>query len=214
MPTLAITGATAPVRPGQTHPQATLIDDAGRRFTFPFMPREVAYDGGIPEWAQLARPGTRKPVLRRAGTTLRSMTLAALIARPDHQASVEDLLSDLGEIIKAARPVTFSAGPAAAGVWRITTAATKTELLREGDNAITRAVVDLVLTEVSDGPRPPVMAPKARPKYHVVKAGDTLKRIATRYYGTPAKWTAIATANKIRRAAQLKVGMRLKLPAG
>lgn len=218
MPAIAITAQTAPRPPGAVHPPAVLVADNGRRFAFPFMPREVDYAGGYPTWAQLGRPGGRKPLLKRAGTSLRTMALEALIARPDHQASVEDLLSDLGAIVKAGGRVTFSAGPAASGSWRIDGDAftTRTELLRQGDNAITRARVTLTLVEASDRTSAPAPHKRIKATTYRVRKGDTLARVSTRFYGTPAKWRIIADAQKpkLRRASQLKVGKVLRIPAG
>lgn len=50
--------------------------------------------------------------------------------------------------------------------------------------------------------------------YHVV-AGDTLSKIATKYYGDSGKWDAIYEANKdmMRSPGDLKVGQTLVIPA-
>lgn len=215
MPAIAIGSQTAARRPGQAHPKAALIDETGRRFVFPFMPREVDYAGGYPTWAQMPRPKL-KPILKRAGTNLRTIALEALIARLDHQDSVEDLLADLGAIVKAGQRVTFTGGPATAGVWRIDgdSFTTRTTGLRQGDNAITRATVAMTLIEASD--RGPIVPPPTkRPRTYRVKRGDTLGSIAQRFYGSRLKWRIIADAQhpKLRRASDLKVGAVLRLPA-
>jgi nucleoid-associated protein YgaU len=49
---------------------------------------------------------------------------------------------------------------------------------------------------------------------HVVQTGDTLSRIATRYYGDAKRWNEIVEANRevIPSPDRLAVGMTLKIP--
>jgi len=60
---------------------------------------------------------------------------------------------------------------------------------------------------------PPAAAPApAVPAYKTV-AGDTLKSIATKLYGKPEKWRALAATNPgVKPGAKLKPGLALKLP--
>jgi hypothetical protein len=56
---------------------------------------------------------------------------------------------------------------------------------------------------------------KARiPKTYRVKGGDTLSKIANKFYGDPHKWKIIADANRIRDRRHLKLGQVLKIPPG
>lgn len=50
-------------------------------------------------------------------------------------------------------------------------------------------------------------------KTYTVKRGDTLWAIAKKYYGSGAKYTKIATANKLKNPNLIKVGQKLKIPA-
>jgi len=52
-------------------------------------------------------------------------------------------------------------------------------------------------------------------KVHTVKAGDTLSEISAEYYGTCRKWPQILQANSssIRTPGELRVGMKLVIPA-
>ncbi|MBI5689704.1 MAG: LysM peptidoglycan-binding domain-containing protein [Verrucomicrobia bacterium] len=59
------------------------------------------------------------------------------------------------------------------------------------------------------GPTPPA---EPRPRTHVVQPGDTLEKIATRYYGSPERWQAIERANQAQLANGLRVGLELTLP--
>jgi LysM repeat protein len=51
-------------------------------------------------------------------------------------------------------------------------------------------------------------------KDYVVKAGDTLSRIARDVYGDPTKWTLIHDANRatVKYAGVIKIEQRLKIP--
>lgn len=50
-------------------------------------------------------------------------------------------------------------------------------------------------------------------KTYTVKRGDTLWAIAKKYYGNGAKYTKIASANKIKNPNSIKIGQKLKIPA-
>jgi nucleoid-associated protein YgaU len=60
----------------------------------------------------------------------------------------------------------------------------------------------------------PAPAPPPTPLVlrHTVARGETLYRIAGRYYGVGEKWMLIARANDIRRPADLRVGRVLLIP--
>jgi hypothetical protein len=53
-----------------------------------------------------------------------------------------------------------------------------------------------------------------RPKWHIVKKGENLKKIAGIYYRDPNKWKLISDANNIRDPRHLKINSRLKIPRG
>lgn len=51
------------------------------------------------------------------------------------------------------------------------------------------------------------------PKRYVVRPGDTLAKIALRFYKNAGKWHGIAKANNIRDPRNLKVGRTITIPA-
>ena len=61
---------------------------------------------------------------------------------------------------------------------------------------------------------PPAKPPAPGGRRHVVAAGDTLYKIAQRYYGNGAKWTVILEANRdvLQNQNAVRVGMELKIP--
>jgi nucleoid-associated protein YgaU len=63
--------------------------------------------------------------------------------------------------------------------------------------------------------KPTQPAPAASVQIHVVEAGQTLSSISALYYGSGEQWPKILEANKdtLQSPAQLRPGMRLKIPA-
>ncbi len=63
---------------------------------------------------------------------------------------------------------------------------------------------------------PPVAAPAPAPaaRIHVVKAGDTLSKIAKQYYGNPNHWPEILAANRdvLKDEKSLVAGTKLRIP--
>ncbi len=61
----------------------------------------------------------------------------------------------------------------------------------------------------------PTQPAPASGQIHVVEAGQTLSSISALYYGSGEQWPKILEANKdtLQSPAQLRPGMRLKIPA-
>lgn len=62
------------------------------------------------------------------------------------------------------------------------------------------------------GPQNPTSGTPTPNRTHQVQVGDTLDRIAGRYYGDPTQWRAIAGANGIGDPLDLKPGRVLAIP--
>ena len=62
--------------------------------------------------------------------------------------------------------------------------------------------------------KPTEVAKVAEARTHTVAEGDTLSRIAKRYYGSSERWNEIFEANRAQlpNAAGLKIGMKLRIP--
>ena len=66
----------------------------------------------------------------------------------------------------------------------------------------------------SESPRPAEPPHETRPSVYVVQEGDTLYKIAMRFYGRSSAWKIIRDANKaaISTDGRVKSGMKIKLP--
>lgn len=237
MPALTIrrpAASTAPKRGG--HPKAKIITDGGLRIVLPFAPNDVEHTGLTDTFETLDRPG-RKPLVTYTSEGLRVCSFSVLLAHPDHQRPVEGYLNVLERIAKSGDRVTLSLSKLEAGiVWNLTDANVRTQARQHGTNAVTRAVVALTFTEAVDavvnvGPLSGGKKPKrgkkkrhgrdtggkggrvkATTQRYTVRAGDTLSRIALRFYDDPNAWPRIAKASGIRDPRRLKVGARLTIP--
>ena len=223
MPNLAIIrGATSRARalPVATHPTAQL--KAGELvLSLPYAPRGAALGGWAAPWSTMDRP-IRKPAVVRDGDNLATLNLTVYLGHADHQQTVEGYLTTLRNIAQAGdRIILAGLSPNERGPWRLEDVSVDASLRQQGTNHITRATVSLSFVEAVD-PNPslgPVKGGKKKRKKgikkattHVVKKGDTLRKLANRYYGEPGKWRRIAKANKIKDPTKLKVGRKLRIP--
>jgi nucleoid-associated protein YgaU len=51
-----------------------------------------------------------------------------------------------------------------------------------------------------------------KPRYYVVKRGDNLEKIASKFYGDANKWKKIADVNHMRDHRSLTIGKRIRIP--
>lgn len=229
MPTLTVTRPTTgvvtvpPPPPVGDHPKAELVTEGGLRLVLPYAPTGSSLAGLAPTFGTYDRPG-RRPLVLRDAEPLRSLGLEFLLARAHHQSSVEDLLSTLERIGKAGDRVTLvNLSVRERGPWRIGDLSTTVLLRQHGTNAITRASVSVSLLAASDpvtrlgpvtggakGPKPPGIR---HPRHYVIKRGDTLRKLARRFYGEPNEWRRIARRNHLRDPNNLPVGRRIVIPA-
>jgi|SRR5215469_17329228 len=72
----------------------------------------------------------------------------------------------------------------------------------------------LALKNIAVGQAPGTGASKTGwPKHYTVATGDTLQKIAAKFYKDSSKWHKIATANNIRDGSKLTKGRKLIIPA-
>ncbi|HVL33896.1 MAG TPA: LysM peptidoglycan-binding domain-containing protein, partial [Actinomycetota bacterium] len=138
--------------------------------------------------------------------------------------SIEGYLQRLRTLYAAGERVRWTnMGPSVAGWFRITDLSVIPDRRAHGSNLITRATVDLTLTEASDvgaasaSPRSSsVAASSATPageRRYSVRSGDTLVSISQQMYGTSSRWRDVAAVNGITLPRALSAGQVLRIPA-
>jgi LysM repeat protein len=190
----------------------------------PYAPREVSYEDWENNWVQAERSG-RPPLLLYKSPKLKLMKFSLRLASPNRLTPMTAILATLRQLAATKERVLIRYGPTEAGLWRLT-GCTLNSAQRDPDtNEITDAVVSLELTAASDaapavGPVKPPPKPPAPPKkpttkrtYTVVR-GDSLWKIAQRFYGRGALWPRIYDANRrlIKNPHWIYPGQRFVIP--
>lgn len=210
--------------PGSRHPKAYIATSGGVKCVLPFAPQEVDHGGWADTWDTLDRPG-RVPLTVRSGNGLYTMQFTALIAGRDHQTSVEPHLAVLRAIAGSGQAVGVSLGPSERGAWVLDGIKTRSLMRQSGTNAITRAEVTFSFLRYQGvslkagpvtGSKPKPKAPKRAALWYVFRKGDTLSKLAVRYFGDADAWRKIAgdAHNRaIRNPNRIAVGQRVYIPA-
>lgn len=229
--TLTITRPRTDPRLGRTpttatrrrHPKVKLVTEDKVTLELPYGPRGTTLGGWADPWDSIDRPG-RKPLVVRNGDGLDTLALEVYLAHGDHQQPIEGYLATLRRIAESGDRITcLNLSPLERGPWRLTEVTVTGELRQHGTNALTRATVSLSFLEASDAnPKlGPVSGGKKKKKRHkgsdrtrhyTVKKGDTLRSIAHRFYGDPAKWRLIARASHVKHPRNVPVGRKLTIP--
>jgi len=184
-----------------------------------FAPREVGYAGFEATYQEVTRPD-RKPILRRSGNMLRKISMDIFVGSFNIEKSIRTDLRTLERLASARRPLVIEYDAHTKGFWHITALSYGSEeRTKRESNDITRATVNIEFTEVTDKTeftinRKTRIVGTERPKAYTYKKGDTLQKIAKKYYGTtdPLIIKAIAKANKIKNPKHIKPGTKIKLP--
>lgn len=201
------------------HPQVKIKAES-LTMTLPYGPRGTSIEGLAAPWSVIDRPG-RKPLVVRDGNGLLALSFTVLIGHRNHQSTITGYLSVLRRLARSGERITLlNMHPMERGPWRLVDVSIDGEQRQHGTNHITRAAVSLSFLEAVDAN--PKLGPiqggkkggkkKKLPATHVVKKGDTLRKLANRYYGEPGKWRLIAKANNVKRPNKPKVGRKLRIP--
>lgn len=217
--------------PHQHGHKRAIVKSGNKRIVLRCTSPKVDHSGLAGDWKQVPRGGDR-PLLGMAGRQLHVAKVTAIIARDDGSA-VEDILVDLINISRDGNDdhkVTLAHyGYLEAGPWRLTDISIISDQRKFGTNQITRADVTLTLTEHVAEPGPSAAKKKkhkagggksgsgdggqrSKPRTYTVRAGDTLSRIAVKFYGDANRWHRIARANHLRDPNHIYPGQRLKIP--
>lgn len=199
-------------------------ESGGQTFAVPVAPRDITYAGLGQEWVTAERSGDTPLLLRKAGR-LKTMAFSFLLTDKFTMFAPQEL-ARLETLVGSTERLLVRYGPDEVGLWRVTECSLTSELRHPVTNAVVRAVVSMTLTRVSDaapavGPvsggatTPPAApsAPAPQRTYRVV-SGDSLWRIAQRYYGNGGVWRRIFDANldKIRNPGLIYPGQIFVIP--
>lgn len=227
---MAVARVTIIAPPHQRGHKRAIIKSGGKRVVLRCTSPKVEHTGLAGDWKQVPRGGDR-PLLGMAGRQLHVAKVTAIIARDDGS-PVEDILVDLINISRDAdHKVTLAQyGYLEAGPWRLTDITPVSDQRKFGTNQITRADVTLTLTEYVAEPGPRAAKKKkqhaaggskntgsggtkhAKARMYTVRPGDTLSRIALKFYDDANAWHRIARANKLRNPNRIYPGQRLRIP--
>lgn len=236
---LPTTITAAPPAALAAHPKALLVAEGGPTFVLPLAPLTSEADGFTPTWGGVERDG-RKPITYLDSIPLRTLSFVCTARTPragDAAGQVpieEDVLAPLVALLATGPKLYLQRmGFTERGAWACTGLKITATARQHGTNLITRASLAFSFLEFANAgtvakvgpvtggavvppavpaPAPAAAAPAPAPSSYVVVAGDTLVRIATRFYGVPGRWRDIATANRLPNPDRITVGQRLTIP--
>jgi hypothetical protein len=183
-------------------------------FSSRFAPREVDYGGYEASYNEILRPD-RKPILARAGNSLRTITMSIFVGSTNIEESFDQDLATLEKLAESRVPILIEYDPRTYGRWRITTLTYSSVERSPDSDEITRANVDITFTEITGKTDVTInVGVKSRPKNFRPQAKTTMFKIAQQFYGTKdiRIVRAIASANNIKNLRNIPPGKRIKLP--
>jgi LysM repeat protein len=182
-------------------------------------------------WESDSVPGKATPTLRFAGgsggtfslnlvfdTTNTGTSVGAYTNKLLKLMDVDTTLPSYNETVGNGRPpwVKFHWGTHIHSFKAVITSANVTFTYFSNEGLPLRANVDLSLEQYEPdanwGPQNPTSGTPKPQRTHQVQVGDTLDRIAARYFGDSTKWRDIATLNGISDPVDLKPGRLLSIP--
>lgn len=197
---------------------------------FPIAPKEIEYSGFGWTWEEVERDG-RQPYLVRNSLALPTISFTAKIVHSNNmEQSVDSELIKLRDMSQSTVPLTIKYGGwlDTWRTWRIDELSFKSIQRHPVTNTITWAEVDISLKSANDikltvGPisggkkssstavkKPTSTKKTSKTRYYKIKKGDTLIKLANRFYGDPNDWKYLAKINKIKNPKKLSVGKKIK----
>ncbi len=179
-----------------------------------FAPREVNYSGFEASYFEISRPD-RKPILTRANSSLRKISMSIFVGSEDINESFDSDLNTLTKIADSRIPVQIEYDPRTTGLWRITSLSFDSVHRRSDSNEITRATASVEFTEIDTKTEVTInILNTKRPKSYKTPSAMTMFAIARKFYGTTDIniVKAIAKANGINNLRHIPPGKKLKLP--
>lgn len=184
-------------------------------FTTRFAPREVNYSGYEATYSEIARPD-RKPILSRAGSSLRKVSMSIFVGSTDAEESVDADLKVLEDMAESRVPLTLEYDPRTYGQWSITSLSYTSVERRNDTDEITRANVDVEFTEITTDAEVTInsVLSNKRPRTFTPNKRMSMQQIAKRFYGTSniRIVRAIANYNNIKNLRRIPPGKVIRLP--
>lgn len=184
-------------------------------FTTRFAPREVNYSGYEATYSEIARPD-RKPILSRAGSSLRKVSMSIFVGSTDAEESVDADLKVLEDMAESRVPLTLEYDPRTYGQWSITALSYTSVERRNDTDEITRANVDIEFTEITTDAEVTInsVLSNKRPRTFTPNKRTSMQQIAKRFYGTSniKIVRAIANYNNIKNLRRIPPGKVIRLP--
>lgn len=198
----------------------------GKKFTFPYSPKVIEYEGGNRKWTESPRPGRMSKYISGSITGRVATFNAELVNK--NKGSVASTLNALLAITRTKSYVLMEYTASESGVWVITEF-NYSVVQRNENHDPYHVSVNVTMQEISSDilSKGPASGGKSndskntvtsgnsttkKVKTYTVKKGDTLWGISLKYYGTGTKWVRIADANKITNPKRLQIGTVLRIP--
>lgn len=213
--------------------KAMHISQEGRAeyITVPYAPKDVNHSALSDTWDEVQR-ALNYSVPMRAISPMPRMTFSLLFGYEDNNMVVAEELRLLARMARSSGRIRVDYSSWENGWWRIASLTITSQQRHPVTHEIVRANVDCEfvyaggieehLGPITGGVRPPaVPLPPEDPETpapgvvtYTVKKGDTLHKLARKFYNDTSKWKKIARDNDIRKPrkdAKLKVGKVLTI---
>lgn len=206
-------------------PYAMVIKTLDQTYFFgaPIAPREVSYTGWGLNWTEVARDG-RGPYLVNESTKLPKISFQLIIGNSKSTNwDATETLKTLRSLSMTRKPIQLTYGGFFESnyLWRMTSLDFSSVYRHPETNAITQATADVEMTVLSDvvltlgpvsnKPKPLPKKPTGKnvgKRKYTVKKGDTLHKLAHKFYKNVAYWRYLADLNKIKHLP--KPGKKIK----
>ena len=193
--------------------------NTGEKFKVLFNPEEYSLNKDN-NFAQIAVPGLRSPLLQFTNGNLRTLEMELFYDTFEEGRDVRDETNKIVRLLDI-DPETH-APPVLLFVWGdlrftcVLVRANQRFLMFDENGRPVRARLTVSFNEFTNADREAKEIKRSTAdftKLHTVTQGETLSGIASRYYKNPGLWRPIAVANRVDNPRQLPVGLRLKVPS-
>lgn len=210
--------------------KAYLEVETGSRVNCMFNPATFSFSTRN-RWESDQIPGKNTPTLRYAGGAAGSFDLSLVFDTTDTGTPVTEHTNSLLKLMEVdtklagydaeknnGRPpwVKFHWGQHLHSFKAVITSTGVTFTYFAADGLPLRANVELALQQYEPdanwGPQNPTSRTPKPKRTHQVQVGETLDRIAAKYYGDPTKWRDIANLNGVADPLDLRPGRLLSIP--